>query len=151
MNVSNVEHIIVGADVLQIPNNTTHIYYLIHSFSFGDTLSATPSLRYLSQSHQCKINVVTHNPQVFVNNPHVYSIFSFEDYEHIDTNHHNIIYESFTSPGKSDERGIEKKFGHIDIRQLHAMDLGFQLPPETLHCEFYPNSMELDVDLPKST
>jgi FkbM family methyltransferase len=148
MNISNLIDIDMDTSTLQIPNNTTHIYYLIHSFSFGDTLAATPTVRYLSQSHQCKINVVTHNSQVFTNNPNIHSVFSFEDYKHIDINNHNIIYESFTSPGKKDERGIEKKFGHIDIRQLHAMDLGFQLPPENLHCEFYPNSMELDVALP---
>ena len=148
MNISNLIDIDMDTSTLQIPNNTTHIYYLIHSFSFGDTLAATPTVRYLSQSHQCKINVVTHNSQVFTNNPNIHSVFSFEDYKHIDINNHNIIYESFTSPGKKDERGIEKKFGHIDIRQLHAMDLGFQLPPENLHCEFYPNSFELDVNLP---
>jgi len=34
------------------------IYYLIHSINFGDTLCATPTLRYLSQSHRKKINVV---------------------------------------------------------------------------------------------
>ena len=33
------------------------IYYLIYSPSFGDTLAATPTLRYLSQSHESKINV----------------------------------------------------------------------------------------------
>jgi hypothetical protein len=28
------------------------IYYLIHSISFGDTLAATPTLRYFSESHE---------------------------------------------------------------------------------------------------
>ena len=44
------------------------IYYLIHSVSFGDTLAATPTLRYLSQSHNQKINIVTHKKHIFKNN-----------------------------------------------------------------------------------
>jgi hypothetical protein len=46
-----------------------NIYYLIHSKSFGDTLAATPTLRYLSQSHNQKINVVTQKKHIFKNLP----------------------------------------------------------------------------------
>ena len=56
------------------------IYYLIHSKSFGDTLAATPTLRYLSQSHNQKINIVTHKKHIFKNNPYVNSCLNFDEY-----------------------------------------------------------------------
>jgi FkbM family methyltransferase len=124
------------------------IYYLIHSNSFGDTLSSTPTLRYLSKSHGEKINVVTHNKNVFNNNPYVKSLLSFEEFQN--QNLSNIVkYESFTHAGRKDGNGIEKKFSHIDTRQLHSMDLGFQLLPENMEYDFYPNPQSLSLDLPE--
>jgi hypothetical protein len=124
-----------------------NIYYLIHSTSFGDTLAATPTLRYLSKSHRKKINVVTHNKNVFNNNPYTESILSFEEF--YNSNLFNIVrYESFTNAGRKDGNGIEKKFSHIDTRQLHSMDLGFQLLPEDMGYDYYPNPQSLSLDLP---
>ena len=124
------------------------IYYIIHSNSFGDTLAATPTLRYLYKSHNTKINVVTHNKNVFNNNPYVDELFSFDEF--VSNNDGNTIkYESFTFPGQVDKNGIEKKFSHIDTRILHGMDLGFQLLPEDMSYDFYPDPLELNVDLPK--
>jgi FkbM family methyltransferase len=123
------------------------IYYIIHSNSFGDTLAATPTLRYLSKSHQSKINVVTHNKNVFNKNPYVETLLSFDEFIGLGTT--DILkYESFTFPGQVDNNGIEKKFSHIDTRLLHSVDLGFQLTPEEMHYDFYPDPFELDVELP---
>jgi FkbM family methyltransferase len=125
-----------------------NLYYLIHSTSFGDTLAATPTLRYLSKSHRKKINVVTHNKNVFNNNPYTESILSFEEF--YNSNISNIVrYESFTNAGRKDGNGIEKKFSHIDTRQLHSMDLGFQLLPEDMGYDYYPNPQSLFLDLPE--
>lgn len=123
------------------------IYYIIHSNSFGDTLAATPTLRYLYKSHNTKINVVTHNKNVFNNNPYVDKLFSFDEF--VGSSDVDIVkYESFTFPGQTDRNGIEKKFSHIDTRLLHGMDLGFQLLPEDMSYDFYPDPMNLEVDLP---
>ena len=125
------------------------IYYIIHSNSFGDTLSSTPTLRYLYKSHQTKINVVTHNKNVFKNNPYIDGLYSFDEF--IGSGDENIIkYESFTFPGTTDKNGIEKKFSHIDTRILHSMDLGFQLLPEEMYYDFYPDEFQLDLDLPET-
>jgi len=125
------------------------IYYLIHSFSFGDTLCATPTLRYLSLSHGLKVNVVTHNKQVFNGNPYIDQLLSFDEYYSMgDVN--GFVYESFTHAGRTDNNGIEKKFSHIDTRQLHANDLGFQLLPEQLSYDFYPNQSSLNINLPEN-
>lgn len=123
------------------------IYYLIHSTSFGDTLAATPTLRMLFNSHKTKINVVTHNKNVFKGNTHVNKCLLFDEY--IKEENH-VVYESFTYAGRKDNNGIEKKFSKIDTRQLHAMDLGFQLLPEEMSYDFYPEKMSLKVDLPEN-
>jgi glycosyltransferase involved in cell wall biosynthesis len=128
--------------------NMSNIYYLIHSQSFGDTLSATPTLRYLSKSYRKKINVVTHNKYVFNNSPYVDSVLTFDEYNKLILT--DIIkHESFTFAGRKDNNGIEKKFSHIDARQIHAMDLGFQLPNEDLEYDFYADPLSLDVELPE--
>jgi hypothetical protein len=124
------------------------IFYLIHSVSFGDTLASTPTIRYLSKSHRKKINVVTHNKNVFNNNPYVESLLSFEEFNN--SNISDIVkYESFTYAGRKDGNGIEKKFSHIDVRQIHAMDLGFQLLPEDMSYDYYANPQLLSLDLPE--
>ena len=128
--------------------NMSNIYYLIHSTSFGDTLASTPTIRYLSKSHRKKINVVTHNKNVFNNNPYVGSLLSFDEFNN--SNISNIVkYESFTYAGRKDGNGIEKKFSHIDVRQIHAMDLGFQLLPEDMSYDYYANPQSLSLDLPE--
>ena len=125
-----------------------NIYYIIHSNSFGDTLASTPTLRYLSKSHRQKINIITYRKDVFKNNPYVKNILSFEEFDGLNLT--NIIkYESFTYAGRKDNNGIEKKFSHIDVRQIHAMDLGFQLPNEDLEYDFTPDPLSLDIDLPE--
>jgi FkbM family methyltransferase len=124
------------------------IYYLIHSKSFGDTLAATPTLRYLSQSHNQKINIVTHKKHIFKNNLYVNDCLNFDEFNSLDVS--NIIkYESFTYAGRQDNNGIEKKFSHIDTRQLHAMDLGFQLMPHQMEYDYNPDHVELSYDLPE--
>ena len=129
-------------------NNKNKIYYLIHSVSFGDTLAATPTLRYLSQSHNQKINVVSHKKHIFKNNPYVNDCLSFNEFNDLDIL--DIIkYESFTYAGRQDNNGIEKKFSHIDTRQLHAIDLGFQLMPHQMKYDYNPDYVELEYDLPE--
>lgn len=147
----NSDHIIDGVNK-SLENYKSEIdskiYYLIHSQSFGDTLASTPTLRYLSKSHRKKINVVTYNKHIFNRNPYVGSLLTFEEYNKLILS--DIIkYESFTFAGRKDNNGIEKKFSHIDARQIHAMDLGFQLPNEELGYDFYPEPLSLEVELPK--
>ena len=125
-----------------------NIYYLIHSKSFGDTLAATPTLRYISQSHNQKINIVTHKKHIFKNNPYVNNCLCFDEYNDLDISN-MVKYESFTYAGRQDNNGTEKKFSHIDTRQLHAMDLGFQLMPHQMEYDYNPDQVELSYDLPE--
>ena len=126
----------------------SNIYYLIHSNSFGDTIASTPTLRSLSLSHRSKINVVTHVKYIFNGNPYVHNVYSFAEFENLNLRDF-VKYESFRYPGQKDGNGIEKKFSCIDTRQLHSMDLGFQLLPEDMGYDFYPDPLSLDIELPK--
>jgi len=125
------------------------IFYRIHSWSFGDTLAATPTLRRLYYAYGNKLNVVTNSKGVFQDNPYVKSIISFDEFDSLDLkNVDHEVLDSFTHPGRKDERGIEKKYSVIDIRQLHAMDLGFQLLPEQMSYDYYPPAKEHKWELP---
>ena len=147
----NWDYIIDDANKILEKNtnkNMSNIYYLIHSTSFGDTLASTPTLRYLSKSHRQKINIVTHRKDVFTNNPYVKNALNFDEFNNLNLT--NIIkYESHTFAGQKDGNGIEKKFSHMDVRQIHAIDLGFQIPNEDLEYDFNPDPLSLDIELPE--
>lgn len=147
----NWDYIVKNANTILEKNknkNMLNIYHLIHSTSFGDTLASTPTVRYLSKSHGQKINVVTHKKDVFKNNPNVQNILSFDEFDNLNLS--NVIkYESHTFAGQKDGNGIEKKFSHMDVRQIHAIDLGFQLPNEDLEYDFNPDPLSLDIELPE--
>ena len=147
----NWDHIIKNTNLIlekYKSKNMSNVYYLIHSSSFGDTLASTPTVRYLSKSHGQRINIVTHKKDIFKNNPYVVDILSFDEFDKLNLTN-PIKYESFTYAGTKDKNGIEKKFSHFDVRQIHAMDLGFQLPIEDLEYDFYPDPLSLDVGLPE--
>ncbi len=126
------------------------IYYRIHAKSMGDTLTSTPTLKVLYESYQRKINVVTNVKAVYENNPRVKNLYSFEEFEQLNLDKNNSeILNSFHLAGIRDTGGTERKFMRTDHRQNHANDLGFQLFPEEMSYEFYPNKFQLNVKLPK--
>lgn len=132
-------------------NTGLHVFNIclvVNSWSFGDTLASTPTLRYLYHSYGRKLDIYTHRPDVFKNNPYVNNVIRYSDDKEEVLSKYSQVLETFTNPGKVDGNGIEKKFSHIDIRHLHSMDLGFQLTPDKMHYDFAPDSMELDINLP---
>lgn len=123
------------------------IYYKIHSSSVGDAICATPTLKILSNTYNKKINVITKVKEVFKNNPYVNNLYDFNDNKAIN----GETFESFVLAGKSNQFGIERKFSRTDLRQTHANDLGFQLYPDEMSCEFYPDDkLTLDIELSES-
>lgn len=135
----------VNDNLTKMNQSNNEIFLKVGSFSFGDTLAVTPTLRTLSKAHNEKINVITKRKEVFKNNPYVNRLYSFKESENLNP---KILYETFTYPGQKNKDGIEKKFSHIDIRQLHSMDLGFQLTPDEMELDYFPGPLKLDLDLP---
>jgi ADP-heptose:LPS heptosyltransferase len=77
-------------------------------------------------------------PELFKNNPYVEKSYkaSSIDMTYIQSNY--IVHNSFYLVGKKDERGIEMKHNMMDIRQFHAIHLGFMLGQDELECYYRP-------------
>lgn len=117
--------------------------------AFGDTLSSTPTIKKLFHSYNQKIIVVTHYPEVFHNNPYVEKTYSpnIINFDNILETH--IIHRTFDVLGYKSERGVENKHSRMDIRQYHAISLGFMLSKNEMECDYYPLPYEPIEGLPE--
>ena len=116
------------------------------SLAFGDCICATPTVRKLSQVYNQKVTVYSHFPEVFRNLKYVSSshdIKNVSDHELEILKAENDVHITFGKIGQkvklSDERGTEMKHAIMDIRQYHAIDLGFMLKADEMHCDFVPD------------
>ena len=112
--------------------------------ALGDTLAVTPTLRKLYNSYGKKISVATHQPEIFKNNPYVDNIFNEitedikNDYEVF--NSFNIGYHP---------NGVCYKHNAMDIRQFHAVNLGFMLTKDEMSMDYFPDEVESIEGLPE--
>jgi ADP-heptose:LPS heptosyltransferase len=114
----------------------------------GDLICATPTIKKLSQSYEQKIIVISKMPELFKCNPNVEASYkaSSIDWDYFNSNY--IMHNSFYNVGKKNERGIEYKHNVMDIRQFHAINLGFMLAQNELQCEYHPIT-QLAIQLPE--
>jgi ADP-heptose:LPS heptosyltransferase len=116
--------------------------------ALGDTLAVTPTLRKLYNTYDQKISVITHHPYLFSNNPYVDVVYNEltiqiteeqkEDYEIF--NSFNISYHP---------NGVCYKHNVMDIRQFHAINLGFMLTKDEMELDYIPDPYEPIEDLPE--
>ena len=104
----------------------------------GDLICATPTIKKLSESYGRKITILSQMPELFKMNPYVEKSYknSSIDMEYIQSNY--IVHNSFYLVGKKDERGVEMKHNMMDIRQFHAIHLGFMLRRDEMDCFYRP-------------
>ncbi len=104
----------------------------------GDLICSTPVIKKLYETYGQKVYVLSKIPELFKMNPYVeksYKVFSVDmDY----FNKHFLMHNSFYNMGSKNERGIEYKHNRIDIRQLHAINLGFMLGEGEKDCFYLP-------------
>jgi len=114
----------------------------------GDLICATPTIKKISEAYDTKILVISKMPEVFKNNPYVERSIksSSVDMGYIKNNY--IVHNSFYNVGKKNERGVEYKHNTIDIRQFHAINLGFMLGNDEMEC-FYIPTEECSFEIPK--
>jgi ADP-heptose:LPS heptosyltransferase len=114
----------------------------------GDLICATPTIKKISDAYQQKILVLSKMPELFKKNPYVESSYksSSVDMGYIKSNY--IVHNSFYNVGKKNERGIEYKHNMMDIRQFHAIHLGFMLGQNEMQCHFEPLT-ELEIEIPE--
>lgn len=115
----------------------------------GDLLCATPTIKKLHDSYDKKITILSKMPELFKNNPYVEKSLksSSVDIKYIEENY--IMHNSFYNIGKKNERGIEYKHNMIDIRQYHAINLGFMLGKNEMEC-FYEPLTPLTIEVPEN-
>ena len=112
--------------------------------ALGDTLCATPTIRKLYHSYGKKISIITHYPELFYNNPYVLEIFDNSKNKEELSKHE--IFSTFDISYK--ENGVCNKHNTMDIRQFHAINLGFMLTKNEMTLDYFPNDVSLP-DLPK--
>ena len=112
--------------------------------SLGDTLAVTPTLRKLYNSYGKKISVATHHSEIFKNNPYVDNIFN-EITDEIKND-----YEVFVSFNIGyHPNGVCYKHNAMDIRQFHAINLGFMLTKDEMSMDYFPDEVESIEGLPE--
>lgn len=104
----------------------------------GDLICATPTIKKLYDAYERKIIVISKMPELFKMNPYVEKSYKADsiDRDYFKANY--IMHNSFYLVGKKDERGIEMKHNMMDIRQFHAIHLGFMLRKDEMECIYYP-------------
>ena len=116
--------------------------------ALGDTLAVTPTLKKLYNTYGQKISVMTHHPYLFSNNPYVDVVYNEltiqiteeqkEEYEIF--NSFNIGYHP---------NGVCYKHNAMDIRQFHAVNLGFMLTKDEMSMDYFPDEVESIEGLPE--
>jgi hypothetical protein len=114
----------------------------------GDLICATPAIKKVSEAYDKKILVISKMPEVFKNNPFVEKSIKVSSVDMGYVKENYIVHNSFYNVGKKNERGVEYKHNTIDIRQFHAINLGFMLGKDEMEC-FYLPTAECSFDLPE--
>lgn len=108
----------------------------INCKGLGDTIAAIPTIRKVSKAYNTPITIFTHFPDLFENHPHVKEAFSLdaskEGYNVLNTFSH-IAGKTHNLSGNE----VQFKHSHIDIREYHALSLGFSLSPEEMETDLY--------------
>jgi len=112
----------------------------------GDLICATPTIKKLYEAYQRKIIVISNMPEIFKMNPYVDKSYKASSIDKEYFNKNYIMHNSFYLVGKKDERGVEMKHNMMDIRQFHAIHLGFMLKQDEMEC-FYKPTEENDCKL----
>ncbi len=113
--------------------------------ALGDTLCSTPTIKKLYNSYGKKISIITNIPELFQSNPYVENIFDGSTNQDQLKEMYHVI-NTFDISYKSD--GICNKHNAMDIRQFHAISLGFMLNKDEMTLDYFPRDVILP-DLPK--
>ena len=104
----------------------------------GDLICATPAIRKVSEAYNQKITIISQMPELFKNNPYVDKSYKNSSIDMDFFNQFYLMHNSFYNMGKKNDKGIEYKHNRIDIRQVHAINLGFMLSKDEMQCFYRP-------------
>ena len=119
---------------------------LSESRALGDTLCSTPTIRKLYNSYNQKISIITNHKEIFKNNPYVDSIFDTNVDVEILKDEYEIFnsFDVFYKPN-----GVCNKHNVMDIRQFHAINLGFMLTKNEMTLDYIPSQTSVMKDIPR--
>ena len=107
--------------------------------ALGDTLAAIPTLRKLAKAYDSQLIVFSSKPFLFENHPLVSKALKLDDPLRNDPS--LKVYRTFMPiVGKAyDLRGehVEFRSSNMDIRQFHAISLGFSLTQDEMEIDLY--------------
>ena len=106
--------------------------------ALGDTLCATPTIRKLYNSYNKKVSIITHIPELFQLNPYVGNIYD-DSVGRESLNDKYEIINTFNTSYKSN--GVCNKHNAMDIRQFHAISLGFMLNKDEMSLDYFPTEL----------
>ncbi len=109
--------------------------------ALGDTLCATPVVKKISETYNKKVSVVSHHSEIFQNLPYVEKSYQYNPKLLNELTNDYEIMSTFDVSYK--ENGICNKHNSMDIRQLHAINLGFMLTKNEMTLEYVPNNSDL--------
>ena len=115
----------------------------------GDLICSTPTIKKLYDAYGQKITILSKLPELFKMNPNVEKSYKVSSVDMDYFNDNYLIHNSFYNVGKKNERGIEMHHNVIDIRQFHAIHLGFMLGKDEMECYYQPTEDLSISDLPK--
>lgn len=128
--------------------NGKRVAICINTPALGDTIAAIPTLRKLSKAYDnAQLTVFSSKPFLFENHPLVFEAL------HLDSplKEECEVYETFWPiVGKSYElrgQNIEFRYSNMDLRQFHAVSLGFGLTEDEMEMDLYiERERELDFE-----
>lgn len=105
--------------------------------ALGDTIASIPTLRKVSEAYGNPITVFSSKPFLFKNHPLVDKSLSFADIDH----EKYKVYRTFGQlVGKGHNLGgqnTEFRYSNTDLRQYHALSLGFTLTVDEMEMDLY--------------
>jgi ADP-heptose:LPS heptosyltransferase len=109
--------------------------------ALGDTICVTPLVKKISQTYNKKLSVISHHSEIFKNLPYVDKNFQY-DSELFETIKNDYDVYS-TSDVSYKNNGVCNKHNVMDIRQLHAINLGFMLTKDELSLDYVADEVNL--------
>ena len=120
-------------------NEKNKILLKIFGAGMGDALTATPSIRKLSNIYSSKISISSKYQSLFENNPYIENNFNLSDI--IDESPYQIfsVFEQRSITESNQIRSLRKHHSCCTERSC-AYDLGFDLRSDELQLDFFPTN-----------
>jgi|TARA_B100000767_G_scaffold211387_1_gene198542 ADP-heptose:LPS heptosyltransferase len=111
---------------------------LINTPALGDTIAAIPTLRKLSKAYDnAQLTVFTSKPFLFENHPLVFQALPLDSPIKESCHIHETFFPIVGASHDLRGRKVEFRYSNMDLRQFHAVSLGFVLTESEMDMDLY--------------